>query len=681
MKPSGLRFSSFLTSFVLLNTLALQIPPARGSDEGDSREVRLSRVEGDVRLSRGDGKHVKLNHPWEEAQNDEPMEQGFALATGKGTAEVEFENGSMVYLAENSLLFFSELSSRGDRLNTQLSLPTGSAAFSLQTAAGEIFSIETPTDHVRFAESHTYFLRLDAYLDATGLTPLGGKVANLARMNALPLVVGKGSTVFFQSGRIITVARHSAAVSPQDSDSPQSAEMQYLQAKVEKLRDAGALQTSAFPEDFAGLDSLESQPTPSPQSVTAALRLVGESAARGNWDQSVESREKVRQTTMAAALKASGLSSPVPGLTELFRHGTFSACEPYGTCWEPLEGQPAQNADTKAIQRDAQAPATQAPNPGAFQPQTVQWQENDWGGPCDFSGGSRTITRVARTQEELENLLRLKARANSRAYFPGFGDESCYNHRWLFRRGHYAMVLPRKPPPCSGAGCKPIHPVHPPRPILVRVGNRVGFVPSHPDDVKGKGPLNLKNGIILFPTKPGEAPQRMAWDAAQKLTYLEKSPQEIQREFSPRSIPVAAPQIRAHLAGETSRTFPLSAANHTVPPITYDYKSQKFMMPAGMGAKAERVPVGGIGPNGRVETFASNQSSRYAESFGHTSAGGSYGGGSYASHSSGSGSSGGSTGGGSLGGSSSHSSGGGGGSVSSASSSSAGGSSGGGRSH
>jgi hypothetical protein len=679
MKPSGLRLFSLLVGFVLIASLAPQGAATSSSVDNDARDVRLSHVEGDVRLSRGNGKHIKLNREWEEAQSGEPMEEGFALATGNGTAEIEFENGSMVYLAANSLLFFSELSYRNDRLNTQLSLPTGAAAFALQTSAGEIFSVETPTDHIRFAESHNYFLRLDAYLDATRLMPLGGNVASLARLSRLPLVVGYGSTIFLQGGRILSKPQASRPVTSQELDSANSAEMERLQAKLEKIRDAGALERSAFPGDFADLDSLESQSTSSPQTVTGESRLVGEPAVHGNWDQSVESREEARQTTMGAALKASGLSSPVPGLVELYRHGTFSACAPYGTCWEPQEAQPAQGADMKAIQRDAQATATQATNAGGFQPQTVQWQENDWGGPCDFSGGSRTITRIAHTPEELQNLLRFKAKANSSTYFPGLADESCYNHRWLFRHGHYAMVLPRTPPPCSGAGCKPIHPVHPPRPILVLVGNKVGFVPSHPDDVKGKAPINLKNGIILVPTKSGEAAQRMAWDPAQKLTYLDKSPRDMQREFSPRSIAVAAPLIRAHLADETSRALTLSAANHAVPPITYDYKSQKFMMSAGTGARAERVPVGGIGSNGRVETFASNQSGRYAESFGHTSAGASYGGGSYGSHSSSSGSSGGSSGGGSSGGSSSHSSGGG-GSVSSAGGSSAG-ASGGGRAH
>jgi hypothetical protein len=58
--------------------------------------------------------------------------------------------------------------------------------------------------------------------------------------------------------------------------------MERLQAKLEKLRDAGALESSAFPEDFAGLDSMERQPIPSLQSVTAASKLVEEPAAHGN---------------------------------------------------------------------------------------------------------------------------------------------------------------------------------------------------------------------------------------------------------------------------------------------------------------------------------------------------------------------------------------------------------------
>src|SRR5580658_6063423 len=261
MKPNGLRLFSFLVGFVLLASLAPQATAARAAGGSDVRDVRLSRVEGDVRLSPGNAKHIKLNEQWEEAQSGEPIEQGFAVATGNGTAEIEFENGSTVYLAENSLLFFNELSSQNDRLNTQLSLPTGAAAFALQTSAGEIFSVETPTDHIRFAESHNYFLRLDAYLDATRLMPLGGNVASLARLSRLPLVVGYGSTIFLQGGRILSKPQASRPVTSQELDSANSAEMERLQAKLEKIREAGALERSAFPGDFADLDSLESQST------------------------------------------------------------------------------------------------------------------------------------------------------------------------------------------------------------------------------------------------------------------------------------------------------------------------------------------------------------------------------------------------------------------------------------
>ncbi len=677
MRACGLRLISFFAIFFLLGILPLKKSVACASTGNDSREVRLSHVEGDVRLSRGDGKRVKLNRDWEEAQSGQLIEKGFAVATGTGCAEIEFDNGSTVYLAENSLIYFSELSSQGHRIVTRMTLPTGTAAFWLQPAAEESFFIDTATDGAQFRGPHKFFLRFDAYLDSTAITLLGGEVKTLVRDGLPKLRIDKGQTIFLRGGTVLSPPNSSGVLPSDDSDSPRSAEIQQLQASVNKLRDSGMLQTSMIPLDFFGIESADGQTSLVPQPDNVDAHLVSDAFGGSKWNQWVESREQARQTTMAAALKASGLSVPVDGLTELYRHGTFFACEPYGTCWEPEQEPAAQTSETKGISQSAQAPATNAANGTVFQPQTVQWQESDWSGwACDFSSGSRTVTRVAHTPEELQNLLRLKANANSGAYFPGLADESCYNHRWLFRHGRYVMVLPRTPPPCSGTGCKPIRPVHPPRPVFVRVGNKVGFVPSHPDDVKGKPPINLKNGIFLVPTKPGEAPQRMAWDPSQKLTYLSKLPSEMPREFSTRPIPAAPPLIRARLAWETSGRSSLSATNHAVPPITYDYKSQKFMMPAGAGAKAERVPVGGIGSNGRVETFASNQSGRYAESFGRTSAGASYSGGSSGSRSFSSGSSGGGSG-----GYSSHSSGGGGGSVSSASSSSAGGSSGGGRAH
>src|SRR5271165_405147 len=98
----------FFTFFALFLLLLSTTPLAFASDDRNEREVRLTLIQGDVRLSRGNGNHNDLNKPWEEAQPGELIQTGFALATADGRAEISFEDGSAVYLAENSLLLFAE---------------------------------------------------------------------------------------------------------------------------------------------------------------------------------------------------------------------------------------------------------------------------------------------------------------------------------------------------------------------------------------------------------------------------------------------------------------------------------------------------------------------------------------------------------------------------------------------
>ncbi|MGB7285206.1 MAG: hypothetical protein WBE13_23310 [Candidatus Acidiferrum sp.] len=675
MKPTSLRFSPFLSSFLLLASLA---PAAPASTDRDTRDVRIAYVQGDVRLSRGNGKHPDLKKPWEQAQRGEPLEQGFALATGNGSAEVDFENGSAAYLAENSLLLFSELSSPRGRDVSGLTLLTGTATFWLHPAGGESLLIETPTDRVLFRGPQTYFLRFDAYLDATAITPQGAAFKTVLRKGMKNLQIPEGQTVFFRGGAILRLRNSNAAFGLNGPLSSDFAYVPEIRPTIGMLRDSGILPPTLAPQEFAGSESAETQADLYPQFGDVPSRPGTQLLVGRDWDLWVDARVQKKVTTMAEALKASGLASPIPGLADLYSHGNFFACEPYGTCWEPSQSQMAQESGAKTSLPPAQAPSPNSANAG-FQPQTVQWQEAAWSGPCDFYGGTRTITRVAHTPEELKDLLRLQSSANSRAYYPGWDQESCYGRSWIYRRGHYAMVLPRTPGKCSGKGCAP---VHPPRPVFARVNGKVGFVPRHPGDVKGQPPINLKYGIFLLPVKPGEAVQRIAWDPSQKLTFLNKPPGEFDREFVSKQQTVAAPEIRAHLMQEAKRGYALSAANRADSRIVFDYKSQQFRMPAATagGARGREVAVAGIASNGRIDTFANGGSSRYAGSFGRSSAASSYSGGGYSgsrSFSSGSSSSG-----GSFGGSSSHSSGGGGFASSSSSGGSSGaGASGGGRSH
>src|SRR5215813_9770977 len=85
--------------------------PAK-ADLSHARIVRLSLVQGDVRFAR-DVKGDPLSDSrsgWEAAALNLPIRQGYVLATDAGRAEVEFENGALVFLAENTVLEFYDLS-------------------------------------------------------------------------------------------------------------------------------------------------------------------------------------------------------------------------------------------------------------------------------------------------------------------------------------------------------------------------------------------------------------------------------------------------------------------------------------------------------------------------------------------------------------------------------------------
>ena len=667
MKPASIRFFSLLA----ISIFSVSLPSAlRASSDREPREVRISQLQGDVRLSRGDGKHINLQQPWEEAETGQLIEQGFAVATQKGTAEIEFEDGSTVFLAENSLILFPELSTSNHRFTTHLSLPTGTAAFWLQLGENESFSIETPTDGIHFSDSHDYFLRVDAYLDSTGITPLGNKIDNLSRKGVPSLLIAMGKTVFFRNGSIIG----SISVPANPANSPSAvlrpaafSDVPPLDALAQTLRDTRLPQVSLLPPIPSSPKSPDKGIALAPQVQNFQHHPDAAPLAPEDWNHFVEARVQEKKGAIAAALKASGLPSPIPGLADLHAHGSFFACEPDGTCWEPTEEQSTQAAEPKPVPREAQTPLPNSPNAsanGTFQPQFVQWQVADLSSDaCDFSTSYRTVSRVAHTPEELKELLRRKSRAVSNVSFGASLWSSCYQRSWIHHHGHYAMVLPPPPPKCLGKQCKPVaHPVHPPRPVLVRVGDRVGFVPRHPGDVKGKPPINLKNGIILAPAKPGEQPQRIAWNPSQKLTLIERTPKEWTERIAPRPVLASAPEIRAHLTQEAARGSSFSNAKLGDSQIVYDYRSQRFMTPvaAPSGGKAREVPVGGIASSGKVATFANG--GHYAESFSHTTAAATYsGGGSSGSHSFGSHSYGGSSGGsgGSSGGSSHGSSGGG----------------------
>jgi hypothetical protein len=139
--------------------------------------VRVSYAQGDVRVSRGKAGEKVTGAPWEKAEADLPLAAGFSLVTGKGRAEIEFEDASVAYLGEDSVLVFNELSSTGGVPRTNMALLSGTLSLDVQARMrGELFAVETPTDALLLRYPDQAQVRVNSYLDAMTLTMPGYSV-------------------------------------------------------------------------------------------------------------------------------------------------------------------------------------------------------------------------------------------------------------------------------------------------------------------------------------------------------------------------------------------------------------------------------------------------------------------------------------------------------------------------
>src|SRR5690242_12092736 len=124
--------SRLLRSILLgLSTLLCVGAGPASADSSHARIVRVSLVQGDVRFAR-DVKGDPLTSDkavWDAAVLNLPVRQGYVLATDKGRAQVEFENGALAFLSENTVLEFYDLSRNDDGTTTRLVLRQGTASF------------------------------------------------------------------------------------------------------------------------------------------------------------------------------------------------------------------------------------------------------------------------------------------------------------------------------------------------------------------------------------------------------------------------------------------------------------------------------------------------------------------------------------------------------------------------
>jgi FecR protein len=452
-----------LVSFLLvivLSALLVGAYPAL-ADSSHARIIRLSLVQGDVRFARqtrGDPL-ADSNATWEKAGLNLPIRQGYVLATDKGRAEVEFENGAVAFLKENTVLEFYDLSLDDSARTTRLVLRQGSASFYVNPANGDYFSV-TGGDFTVEAEHRSTF-RLDNFDDGSTVEAYQGRVTVLHNKNQVRLEKGQSLSI--------------------------------------KAGDDSSLSVGRLPEE-------------------------------DDFDHWVSGRIDSVSTATSAALQYTGSPYYAPGFADLYTYGAFSSCGAYGYGWRPfgagLGWSPFTNGQWIT-------------DPG-FGPTWVSYQPWGWA-PYHYGGW--------------------------------LFDSSCggwfYSPPFLYGYGGYGFIPRRQPPR-----------VNPPRPIyrpvtgvFVRQGEKVGIVPMHPLDQKGKTPLNLERGVFSNVGMKSSSVEVIPVERGQKWQALKSAP----RDALSGNLAAATPPARVSrsVVEGKSATRAVSLDSHST--IAYDAREHRFV--------------------------------------------------------------------------------------------------------
>ncbi len=165
----------------------LLVPASHAQDAGNARVVRLSRVEGQVLVSHA-GSNV-----WEDATVNLPLQEGDTLATQAGLAGIEFENGATAYLAENSVLQFTQLGFAGGGRATDLTLTQGTGNFYANLASQDTFRVETLTFNVTIPQRAEF--RVDGFKDGAAVEVFLGDVSVSTTRGSTDLEKGQSVAV------------------------------------------------------------------------------------------------------------------------------------------------------------------------------------------------------------------------------------------------------------------------------------------------------------------------------------------------------------------------------------------------------------------------------------------------------------------------------------------------------
>ena len=425
--PLGVNMNSrtLLCSAALLSICGLfGGAPRASADSSHARIVRLSLVQGEVRFARethGDPL-ADARAGWDAAQLNLPISKGNVLATDSGRAAVEFENGTMAFLSENTVLEFYDLSLEDGSRNTRLVLVQGSAAFLVNPSGDEYFSV-TGGDFTVEASTHASF-RMNTFDDGSNVAVRTGRVTVLHKKESTSL--SKGMSLSMKAGD-----------------------------------DASLSTRNATTQD--------------------------------NFDKWVANRAEAITAATNASQKYTSSSAYVPGYADLYTYGAWSSCGGNGFGWRPFG-----------------AGYSWSPFAGGswYQDPAFGWtyiSTQPWGwAPYHYGGW--------------------------------LFDTSCGG--WFYSPGAYGYGYPgnygpgstgktnKKYPPRVNPPRSPVPVYHASTATFVRQGGKIGVVPMHPFDEKGKTPLNLEHGVLAASEVKGLAAPLTSLDRGQKFETLKAAPRE-----------------------------------------------------------------------------------------------------------------------------------------------------------
>jgi hypothetical protein len=333
------------------------------------------------------------------------------------------------------------------------------------------------------------------------------------------------------------------------------------------------------------------------------------------WDTWVTIRVAQRAAAMQTVMQQAGLKTPLPGLADLAGQGTFVACAPYGTCWQPANGwTPPQSATATAT---ATAPAQIAGQTIAQtngQPAPIRPLPEAQATPTANQATPATMkvsTVVPRTSGIGSPLTlyedddfpcspwRVWYR-RSLSFYPDsvypFDWAVCHAGFWINRQHRFLWVV----------GTHRHHrcPVH-----WVKYQGKLAYVPAHPRDQRGQLPLNLRHGIYALVQKPGQpgrqSIERLALDGKSPPRVLDATPKDFRSPAPPLLARADSPQLGVHFMHESPHSITAGAPAHSAASsrsagssLVFDQHSNRFLL-------ATRVTEGG-----RTHTFTAPMSDR-----------------------------------------------------------------------